>query len=81
MRDATNGQYPRLAIWENVPGALTSNKGADFGVVLDEMAKSGCVALDWAILDAQYYGVAQRRRRIFVCATYDIGAAERSPIP
>lgn len=81
MRDATNGQYPRLAIWENVPGALTSNKGADFGVVLDEMAKSGCVALDWAILDAQYYGIAQRRRRIFVCATYDIGAAERSPLP
>jgi len=81
MRDATNGQYPRVAIWENVPGALTSNKGADFGVVLDEMAKSGCVALDWAILDAQYYGIAQRRRRIFVCATYDIGAAERSPLP
>jgi DNA (cytosine-5)-methyltransferase 1 len=81
MRDATNGQYPRVAIWENVPGALTSNKGADFGVVLDEMAESGCVALDWAILDAQYYGIAQRRRRIFVCATYDIGAAERSPIP
>jgi DNA (cytosine-5)-methyltransferase 1 len=81
MRDATNGAFPRLAIWENVPGALTSNKGADFGVVLDEMAESGAVAIEWAVLDAQYFGVPQRRRRVFVCALFDTGAAERSPTP
>ena len=81
IREETNGKYPRVSIWENVPGALTSNKGADFGVVIDEMAKSGAVAIEWAVLDAQYFGIPQRRRRIFLCATYDSDAAERSPIP
>ena len=81
MRHATNNAYPRLAIWENVPGALNSNKGADFGVVLDEMAESGAVAVEWAVLDAQYFGVPQRRRRVFVCALFDTGAAERSTFP
>jgi len=81
MRDATNGAFPRLAIWENVPGALNSNKGADFGVVLDEMALAGAVAVEWAVLDAQYFGIPQRRRRVFVCALFDTGAAERSTYP
>ena len=81
IRELTNGRYPRISIWENVPGALTSNGGADFGVVLDEMAKSGAVAIEWAVLDAQYFGIPQRRRRVFVCATYDIDAAKRSPNP
>ena len=81
MRDATNGSFPRLAIWENVPGALTSNKGADFGVVLDEMALAGAVAIEWAVLDAQNFGIPQRRRRVFVCALFDSGAAERSTFP
>lgn len=81
MRDATNGAFPRLAIWENVPGALNSNKGADFGVVLDEMALAGAVAVEWAVLDAQYFGIPQRRRRVFVCALFDTGAAERSTFP
>jgi len=81
MRDATNGTFPRLAIWENVPGALNSNKGADFGVVLDEMALAGAVAIEWAVLDAQYFGIPQRRRRVFVCALFDSGAAERSSFP
>ena len=81
MRDATRGAFPRLAIWENVPGALTSNGGADFGVVLDEMAKSGSLAVEWAVLDAQYFGIPQRRRRVFVCAQYDPVATERSSFP
>jgi len=81
MRDATNGSFPRLAIWENVPGALNSNKGADFGVVLDEMADAGAVAVEWAVLDAQHFGIPQRRRRVFVCSLFDSGAAERSTFP
>jgi DNA (cytosine-5)-methyltransferase 1 len=39
MRDATNGKYPRIALWENVPGAFSSNKGEDFRVVLEELIK------------------------------------------
>ena len=39
MRDATNGKYPRVALWENVPGAFSSNKGEDFRVVLEELIK------------------------------------------
>ena len=39
MREATNGEYPRFALWENVPGAFSSNKGEDFRVVLEELVK------------------------------------------
>ena len=52
-------------ILENVPGLLSSNGGKDFGVVLREMAKLG-YALGWRVLDAQYFGVPQRRRRVFI---------------
>lgn len=78
MRDATNGEYPKWAIWENVPGALTSNKGEDFAEVLDQMANIGALAIEWNILDAQWFGVPQRRRRIFVIASWDSTAVERS---
>jgi DNA (cytosine-5)-methyltransferase 1 len=78
MRDATNGQYPKWAIWENVPGALTSNKGEDFGEVLNQMANIGALGIEWHILDAQWFGVAQRRRRIFVIACWDSSAIRRS---
>lgn len=78
MRDATNGQYPKWAIWENVPGALTSNKGEDFGEVLNQMANIGALGIEWHILDAQWFGVAQRRRRIFVIACWDSSALARS---
>ena len=39
MREATNGEYPRFALWENVPGAFSSNKGEDFRIVLEELIK------------------------------------------
>ena len=50
---------------ENVPGLLTSNKGRDFGVVVGTMADIG-YSLAWRVLDAQYFGVPQRRRRVFI---------------
>ena len=52
-------------ILENVPGLLTSNKGADFGVVVGTMADIG-YSLSWRVLDAQHFGVPQRRRRVFI---------------
>lgn len=85
--------YPRFMVWENVPGALSSNKGEDFRIVLEETARiaeadavipgppkgkwknSGCVMGDgwsiaWRILDAQFWGVPQRRRRIALVADF-----------
>jgi DNA (cytosine-5)-methyltransferase 1 len=72
----------RWLLWENVPGAFSSNRGADFAAVVGEMAgcefgvprngwKSAGVAVgpnglcEWRVLDAQYFGLAQRRRRVF----------------
>lgn len=85
--------YPRFMVWENVPGALSSNKGEDFRIVLEEIAKisepdaviprppkgkwgnSGCIVGDgwsiaWRILDARFWGVPQRRRRIVLVADF-----------
>jgi DNA (cytosine-5)-methyltransferase 1 len=81
LQEETNGQYPRISIWENVVGALNSNGGADFGIILDEMAQAGALVIEWAVLDAQYFGVPQRRRRVFVIAIFDPVLAERSPSP
>lgn len=87
MREATNGEYPKYAVWENVPGAFSSNKGEDFRAVLEELArikeagisipvpdkskwaKAGLITGDdwsiaWRTMDAQYWGVPQRRLRI-----------------
>lgn len=50
---------------ENVPGLLTSNKGRDFGVVIGTMADIG-YSIGWRVLDAQHFGVPQRRRRVFI---------------
>lgn len=88
MRQATDGKYPRFVVWENVPGAFSSNKGMDFRVVLEEIgqteipmppngkwANAGVAELPeceiaWRVLDAQYWGVPQRRRRIFLVADF-----------
>lgn len=55
---------PRWFVWENVPGSFSSNGGADFQSILREWNKCG-YHVSWAILDAQHFGVPQRRRRIF----------------
>jgi DNA (cytosine-5)-methyltransferase 1 len=80
IREASNGKYPRISIWENVYGALNSNRGADFGVILDQMAEAGAVVIEWTVLDAQYW-VPQRRKRVFVVAIFDSATAERCPSP
>ncbi len=56
---------PRWVVWENVPGVLSSNEGRDFGSILGGLGELG---YGWAyrVLDAQFFGVAQRRRRVFV---------------
>ena len=88
MREATNGEYPRYIIWENVPGAFTSNRGNDFRAVLEEiteskipipksgrwanagMVRGGECDVSWRVLDAQYWGVPQRRKRIYLVGDY-----------
>ena len=77
LRKATNNVYPRISIWENVAGALSSNKGDDFGAVIDSMAEQGALVIEWAVLDAQGFGIPQRRRRVFVIAIFDSAIAER----
>jgi DNA (cytosine-5)-methyltransferase 1 len=81
LRKESNGQYPRISIWENVVGALNSNRGADFGIILDEMVEAGAMVIEWAVLDAQHFGVPQRRRRVFVIAIFDPAIAQRCPNP
>ena len=81
LQEESNGQYPRISIWENVVGALNSNRGADFGIILDQMAEAGAMAIEWSVLDAQYFGIPQRRRRVFVIAIFDPVLANRCPNP
>ena len=98
MREATDGRYPTFAIWENVPGAFSSNKGEDFRCVLEEFVHicdeklsvprpangrwnpAGEIMGDgfsvaWRTLDAQYWGVPQRRKRIYLVADFAGGRA------
>ena len=56
---------PTWVVWENVPGVLSSNEGRDFGTFLSGLAELG-YGFAYRVLDAQYFGVAQRRRRVFV---------------
>jgi DNA (cytosine-5)-methyltransferase 1 len=56
---------PRWVVWENVPGALSSSRGEDFRCLLRELDDIG-YGLAWRVLDAQFFGVAQRRRRVFL---------------
>ncbi len=98
MREATNGKYPKYAVWENVPGAFSSNHGEDFRCVLEafagvcgekvsipglargKWAPAGEVvgtgySVAWRTLDAQYWGVPQRRKRIYLVADFRDGRA------
>lgn len=94
MKEATDGKYPSFAIWENVPGAYSSNKGEDFRIVLEEFEKTASGAeiyvpkppkgrwltageivgdhysIAWRTFDAQYWGVPQRRKRIYLVADF-----------
>lgn len=81
MRSATKNRFPRIAVWENVPGSLGSNKGSDFATVLDSMANIGAVAIEWAVLDAKWFGVPQQRRRLFVVASFDYRTIKRHSGP
>ena len=81
MRDATNGTFPRWTVWENVAGALSSNNGRDFATVLNEMAEAGACLQEYAVLDAQYFSVPQRRTRVFLASCFDPATAERCPDP
>jgi DNA (cytosine-5)-methyltransferase 1 len=81
LRKETNNEYPRISIWENVAGALSSNRGADFGVIIDEMAKAGAMVIEWGLLDAQHFGIPQRRRRVFVIAIFNSATATNCPSP
>lgn len=58
-------KQPRWFVWENVPGVLSSNRGRDFASILSGFRECG-YGIAYRILDAQYFGVAQRRRRVFV---------------
>ena len=63
---AIAAQYqPKWLVWENVPGVLSSQRGRDFGTFLGALGELG-YGFSWRSLDAQYFGVAQRRRRVFV---------------
>ena len=63
---AIAAQYqPKWLVWENVPGVLSSNRGRDFGTFLGALGQLG-YGFAYRVLDAQYFGVAQRRRRVFV---------------
>jgi DNA (cytosine-5)-methyltransferase 1 len=58
---------PEWVVWENVPGVLSSGEGRDFGTFLGALAELG-YGFAYRVLDAQWFGVAQRRRRVFVVA-------------
>lgn len=68
----------RWIVLENVPGLLTSNQGRDFGVVVTALADAGYDHVEWRVLDSQFFGVPQRRRRVFVVAS--VGQPGRRPV-
>lgn len=78
MRDATDGTYPRVTIWENVPGAFSSNGGDDFQAVLEALDDIGALGQWWYTLDAQFFGVPQRRRRVFIISVFDSAIIARA---
>jgi DNA (cytosine-5)-methyltransferase 1 len=65
---------PRWVVVENVPGLLSSNGGRDFAAILRGLVECG-YGVAWRVLDAQYFGLAQRRRRVFVVASLGSGRA------
>jgi DNA (cytosine-5)-methyltransferase 1 len=80
MREATGGTHPRVAIAENVLGLLNADGGAAMGRCLDALAEVGALGIEWRVLDAQWFGVPQRRRRVFLVAVFDPRVAGRGPV-
>lgn len=68
---------PRWLLWENVPGALSSSHGEDFRCLLEALDACG-YGLAWRVLDAQFFGLAQRRERLFLVGSLGDGGAERA---
>lgn len=68
--DLVEQRRPRWIVLENVPGLFSSNDGADFGRLLYEMEQFG-YGVSWRTLDARYFGVAQRRRRVFIVGSLE----------
>jgi len=68
LRFATHTKAETILL-ENVPGLLTSNQGRDFGAVLIALAESGYSNIEWRVLDSQFFGVPQRRKRVFIVAS------------
>lgn len=69
---------PKILVLENVPGLLSSNNGLDFATVLREVGEGwNCEEVAWRVLDSQYFGVPQRRRRVFIVGSSRIGCAEQ----
>lgn len=68
---------PKWVVWENVPGVLSSNGGRDFGSLLGALAELG-YGVAYRVLDARYFGLPQRRRRVFAVACLGDWAAARS---
>ena len=81
MREATNGMAPTFAVAENVVGLLNADGGSAMARCLDALAEAGAVAIEWCVLDAQWFGVPQRRRRVFVAACFDSATAGRCRDP
>lgn len=70
--DLVARHLPPWVLLENVPGLLSSNRGRDLAVLLGRLAELG-YGVGWRVLDARYFGVAQRRRRVFILASRDPG--------
>jgi DNA (cytosine-5)-methyltransferase 1 len=68
MRDATQNQYPKIAIWENVRGALSSNGGRDFDSAIRSLAALGSMEIGYRVVNTCNFGPPQRRVRVFVIA-------------
>ena len=74
MREATHGRAPAFVVLENVPGLFSSAGGRDFGALLDALGELGPMDVAWRVLDSRYFGVAQRRRRVFIVASVGLSS-------